>query len=365
VADRDFVVKTGLRTVGNTFVANSTIVALNSNTYIPSTPLITLTANGSIGGNAQILVANSSGKAYWKSVSSAANTLLNYTFSNTVTLSGNVVVNSFFYANGSVGNNGDALIYNGSNVYWSPVIAGVTFSGALTTTGNTANPGVSLSSLSPRPNGTFIAASITVDQYGRVTTAANGAPGGISSVASGNTQLITVSGSGTGPYNGAVTLTVVPTGIAAAAYNFASMAVDSVGRVVSVSNTFVSNASFGNNYLLSSALKSYSEYLSNVTVSTANTSLDLSTSNFFNLTLSSNTTLTFTNPPSGRVYSFTIVAKQDATGGRTLAWPSTKKYPNGQTPVSTTAANALDLWSVVTYDGGTSYIVSLSMKNVS
>jgi len=109
-------------------------------------------------------------------------------------------------------------------------------------------------------------------------------------------------------------------------------------------------------------LRNYSEFISANTATTGATTLDLSTANFFNLTLTGNTTFSFSNPPAGRMMSFTIAAKQDATGGRTITWPASAKYAGGVVPPATTTANAIDIWSLMTYDGGTSWIVSLSVK---
>lgn len=112
-------------------------------------------------------------------------------------------------------------------------------------------------------------------------------------------------------------------------------------------------------------LKSYDEYINANTATTGATTLDISSGNFFNLTLTGNTTFTFSNPPTSRMVSFTIVAKQDATGGRTITWPSGTKWPGGVAPPATTTANAIDIWSVMTYDGGTTWIASLSVKDAS
>jgi hypothetical protein len=111
-------------------------------------------------------------------------------------------------------------------------------------------------------------------------------------------------------------------------------------------------------------LKSYNEYINANTASTGATTLDLSSGNFFNLTLTGNVTFTYSNVPVGRMVSFTIAAKQDATGGRTITWPTGTKWAGGVVPPATTSANALDIWSVMTYDGGTNYISSLSVKGV-
>lgn len=137
------------------------------------------------------------------------------------------------------------------------------------------------------------------------------------------------------------------------------------GNTITVS-AFTANVNVSNNYLVAPALKGYSEFISANATTTGATTLDLSSSNFFNLTLTGNTTFTFSNPPSGasgRMFSFTIVAKQDATGGRTISWPAGSKYAGGVVPPATTTANAVDIWSGMTYDGGTSYIISLSVKD--
>ena len=128
--------------------------------------------------------------------------------------------------------------------------------------------------------------------------------------------------------------------------------------------THAANVALANNYLIAPVLKAYSEDKTTNATTTGSVTLDLSTTNVFDLTLTGNTTLTFSNPPaSTRVFSFSIIAKQDATGGRTITWPASKKFAGGVAPPATTTANAIDVWSVMTYDGGTSYIISLSVRD--
>tara|TARA_Y100001937_G_C7052686_1_gene299892 strand:- start:226 stop:720 length:495 start_codon:yes stop_codon:yes gene_type:complete len=52
-----------------------------------------------------------------------------------------------------------------------------------------------------------------------------------------------------------------------------------------------------------------------------------------------------TNQQAGGVY--TIVIKQDGTGGRTLAFDSAYKFPDGSAPTITTTANAVDIVSFI------------------
>jgi hypothetical protein len=116
--------------------------------------------------------------------------------------------------------------------------------------------------------------------------------------------------------------------------------------------------------IISPTLKAYSESKVTNATTTGTVTLDLSTGNVFHNTLTGNTTFVFSNPPvNTKLFSFTIIAVQDATGGRTITWPASKKFSGGVTPPPTTTANAVDVWSVMTYDGGTSYIVSLSVKD--
>ena len=101
------------------------------------------------------------------------------------------------------------------------------------------------------------------------------------------------------------------------------------------------------------------------TAVTGSYTMNCAAANFFELTLTGNTTIAPSNvPANGRVWSGSIAAKQDATGGRTITWPTGTKYAGGVAPPATTTANALDIWSLMTYDGGSTWIVSLSVKGV-
>jgi hypothetical protein len=80
--------------------------------------------------------------------------------------------------------------------------------------------------------------------------------------------------------------------------------------------------------------------------------------------LTGNTTFAFTSvPAAGTVTAVTLIVVQDGTGGRTVTWPAASDYPGGVIPPATTTANAVDIWTLFTVDGGTTVYVSLAMKD--
>jgi hypothetical protein len=127
--------------------------------------------------------------------------------------------------------------------------------------------------------------------------------------------------------------------------------------------TLSANLVMANNNITNPTLTGYTESEVSNTAVTGTYTLDCVASNFWDLTLTGNTTISPTGvPPATRMWAGTIVAKQDATGGRTITWPAGSKYPGGVVPPATTTANAIDIWSLMTYDGGTSWVVSLTVK---
>ena len=86
---------------------------------------------------------------------------------------------------------------------------------------------------------------------------------------------------------------------------------------------------------------------------------------FIHTNASGGTTFTFSNPPSNTyVHSFTVIHKQDGTGGRSVTWPGTVDWPGGSAPSITSSANAVDVFTFITYDGGTSYYGFLAGSDV-
>ena len=117
-------------------------------------------------------------------------------------------------------------------------------------------------------------------------------------------------------------------------------------------------------FAINPTFKAYREAVGANTVSTASTVIDVSTFNVFNLSMTLNTTVSFTNPPaSGTAYSFMLYCKQDGVGSRTITWPASVKWPNSSVPTMSTGANKIDVFNFFTLDGGTTYLGALSLAN--
>lgn len=93
------------------------------------------------------------------------------------------------------------------------------------------------------------------------------------------------------------------------------------------------------------------------TIFAASLSINCALVNAYRATLTANTTaFTFTNvPASGQVYAITLFLTQDATGSRTMTWPTGTKWTGGVTPTLTTTATKTDIFTLTTPDGGTTW----------
>ena len=92
------------------------------------------------------------------------------------------------------------------------------------------------------------------------------------------------------------------------------------------------------------------------------TTLNCALSNAFRIVLTGNiTTLTVSNPSSGQAIN--VRFKQDATGNRTIAWPSSFRWAGGVVPVLSTAASAEDFLTAQ-YDATDTTWVCALLKGV-
>lgn len=85
--------------------------------------------------------------------------------------------------------------------------------------------------------------------------------------------------------------------------------------------------------------------------------IDLSTGTHFSITLSADTTVTFSNPPSsGVAFAFTVTqAQQNLDGNYTIykiTWPSSVKWDSGIIPKG---FHSETTYVFLTVDGGTTY----------
>jgi hypothetical protein len=107
----------------------------------------------------------------------------------------------------------------------------------------------------------------------------------------------------------------------------------------------------------STTLTQIKETKAAVTVAANSATIDLSAGTVFTISLTQNiTTVTFNNvPSSGLVAGITVFLTQDATGGRTVTWPSSVAWGSANAPSLTSTGNKTDIITMVTYNGGTTW----------
>lgn len=100
------------------------------------------------------------------------------------------------------------------------------------------------------------------------------------------------------------------------------------------------------------------EDLNTIASSAADPSIDLADGNVVDMTLDDSPTLTFTGSAADVACGFTLILRQDATGGRTVTWPASVEWPGGTAPTLSSAANAVDVLTFLTVDDGTTWMGS-------
>ena len=114
-------------------------------------------------------------------------------------------------------------------------------------------------------------------------------------------------------------------------------------------------------------LRDYAETSPAPTISSGTLTLDLETGSVFEVILTQNvTSVVLAHPPAvGRAGSCSIILRQDAIGGRSLSWPSSIRWAGGTPPPLTTAAGAVDVYGLITRDGGQNWFGFLAGQNFS
>src|SRR4051812_5830933 len=109
----------------------------------------------------------------------------------------------------------------------------------------------------------------------------------------------------------------------------------------------------GNEKLQNAQLEAYTETTVTANSSTSYT-IDLSLGNSFSITLTANCLISITGAPtSGIAGEFTLLLTQDATGGRTVSWPTSVIWANSSTPTIATTSASSSLLKFTTVTGGT------------
>jgi hypothetical protein len=131
------------------------------------------------------------------------------------------------------------------------------------------------------------------------------------------------------------------------------------GGVGIAGNIYGTGATFGNTVTVNSSFKStqFTETRATPAITGGALNLDLSTANFFDVTVNASiSSMTFTNPPaSGTSFGFTLKYTYSATTGYTSVWPSSVKWPSGTAPSLTATSGKTDFFVFFTVDGGTNY----------
>ena len=94
----------------------------------------------------------------------------------------------------------------------------------------------------------------------------------------------------------------------------------------------------------------------------ASKTIDLADGNVQKLTLTAGCTITLTSPASGAMRSLTLLVFQDGTGSRTITWPGSVSWGASGAPTLTLTASKMDIISLFTVDGGTTWYGALGAK---
>jgi hypothetical protein len=101
------------------------------------------------------------------------------------------------------------------------------------------------------------------------------------------------------------------------------------------------------------------ETVVNIGSAGATQTLNLASNNFYNITMTANLTISLTASPDAlRTSTGVIAIKQGAAGGFTVTWPGSCITPGGVDFVQSTAPNAVDLYTVFSYNSGATWILT-------
>jgi hypothetical protein len=133
--------------------------------------------------------------------------------------------------------------------------------------------------------------------------------------------------------------------------------------------TFTSNNSLNLTGTLtvtgSSVANAHRDTFSNVGVLTGATNINCASAVYQDVMLAGNPTITFQNAgPAGQATVFTVYVRQSGNGSNTITWANTVRWSDNAKPVLSTTANTADMFTFVTFDGGTIWLGTQVMGNV-
>jgi hypothetical protein len=116
--------------------------------------------------------------------------------------------------------------------------------------------------------------------------------------------------------------------------------------------------------IIDSNLQRYTEVVTLVTPPATIITLNLALSNVFTVTITTNSSLVFSNPPvSGVAMSITLIITQGTGGNFTLSYPASVLFTDAVLPVLATSAGKRDVLTFLTVDGGTTYLGGQALAN--
>jgi hypothetical protein len=107
--------------------------------------------------------------------------------------------------------------------------------------------------------------------------------------------------------------------------------------------------------------KALDEQLSTIATGGTAQTINVTSYSVVDITLTDNVTLTMSGAVAGSVWTVTFILRQDGTGSRLVTWPTTK-WAGGAAPTLTAAANGIDVVTITTVDGGSTWFGFLGGK---
>lgn len=150
--------------------------------------------------------------------------------------------------------------------------------------------------------------------------------------------------------------------------------IDSTGKIPALSSTYIASLdgtnltgiaklASDNTFTNKNNFKLYTETKSAPMIGGGALTFDLSVGTHFEVALNGNATVTISNPPSSSVVgAFTVKFTADGTL-RTITWPGSVVWANGTAPTLTSTNGKVDIFTFLSYDGGTTWYAFTGGQN--